>query len=325
MCAGTGGLTIKRYADNPNQIFICEEYSDRAIPFLLFNLAIRNIKGEVRHGDSLTRKFKAIYTLKHGEQYSNISRTDNMLESAVNAVISNPPYSQPWVGEKEYLKQERFKDFKQLAPNSKADYAFLLTGLYQLKENGTIAIILPHGVLFRGASEGAIRQRLIKQNYLDTVIGLPNKLFYNTDLPVVILVLKKTGRAKMFYLSTHQMSLKKINRKNTLEADHVKKIIETYQSKKETDRFSRIVKLQEMQDNNYNLNIPRYIYKHIAKPVATLSELLIDMKKIDAEIQGTRQSLAKMMNQLTSEKSEVEKELRELVEYFNAKAGDNND
>lgn len=80
-----------------------------------------------------------------------------------------------------------------------------------------------------------------------------------------------------------------------------------------------------MQDNNYNLNIPRYIDKHIAKPVATLSELLIDMKKIDAEIQGTRQSLAKMMNQLTSEKSEVEKELRELVEYFNAKAGDNND
>lgn len=140
--------------------------------------------------------------------------------------------------EKEYLKQERFKDFKQLAPNSKADYAFLLTGLYQLKENGTIAIILPHGVLFRGASEGAIRQRLIKQNYLDTVIGLPNKLFYNTDIPVVILVLKKNRESKDVLFIDASDEFKKDKSKNTLEADHVKKIIETYRSKKETDRFS---------------------------------------------------------------------------------------
>ena len=154
ICAGVGGLTIKRYADNPCQEFICEEFSDRAIPFLLFNLSIRNVKGIVRHGDSLTRQFKAVYRLEQGDKFSTIEKIDGTEDIKAETIIMNPPYSLAWEHQEKYLNEGRFRQFEKLAPKSKADYAFLLTGLHQLSDNGKLAIILPHGVLFRSGAEG---------------------------------------------------------------------------------------------------------------------------------------------------------------------------
>ncbi|WP_248720759.1 HsdM family class I SAM-dependent methyltransferase, partial [Convivina praedatoris] len=177
ICAGTGGLTIKRWCDNPAAYYYCEEFSDRAIPFLLFNLAIRNIDGIVWHGDSLTREEFATYKLAKGERYSSIEQIyeqafDNI---KLDTVIMNPPYSMPWNPKPEYLQQPRFKDYEVLAPKSKSDYAFLLEGLHHLADNGTMPIILPHGILFRGQAEAKIRKQLIENNYIDAVIGLPDK------------------------------------------------------------------------------------------------------------------------------------------------------
>ncbi|WP_248706875.1 HsdM family class I SAM-dependent methyltransferase, partial [Convivina praedatoris] len=179
ICAGTGGLTIKRWRDNPDARYYCEEFSDRAIPFLLFNLAIRNIDGIVWHGDSLTREEFATYKLSKGSQYSSIEKVNEkgLLDNNIktDTVIMNPPYSMPWNPKPEYLQQPRFSEYEVLAPKSKSDYAFLLEGLYHLADNGTMSIILPHGILFRGQAEAKIRKQLIENNYIDAVIGLPDK------------------------------------------------------------------------------------------------------------------------------------------------------
>lgn len=178
ICAGTGGLTIKRWFENKTATFYCEEFSDRAIPFLIFNLAIRNMNAIICHGDSLTREFKAIYKLTKGEQFSSIENIETIPEIKTQTVIMNPPFSLPWTPKKEYLEQQRFTDYSVLAPKSKSDFAFLLTGLNLLEENGTMSIILPHGVLFRGASELEIRKKIIELNYLDAVINIPRKTFF---------------------------------------------------------------------------------------------------------------------------------------------------
>ena len=319
ICAGVGGLTIKRYADNPDQDFYCEEFSDRAIPFLLFNLAIRNVKGTARHGDSLTRQFKAIYKLKQGDKFSTIEKIDDTEDIKAETIIMNPPYSLTWEHREEYLQQDRFRQFEKLAPKSKADYAFLLTGLHQLSDNGKLAVILPHGVLFRSGAEGTIRQKLIELNYIEAIIGLPAKVFYNTDIPTVILVLKKNKANKEILFIDASEEFKNVPPKNILEEKHIDKILETYQGNKEIDRFSKVINKDEIIKNDYNLNIPRYIDKFIEEYVPPLKDILEDMKKLDDEIKENTISFARMVRQLTSGDKEGRKELEDFANYLNKK------
>lgn len=319
ICAGVGGLTIKRYADNPCQEFICEEFSDRAIPFLLFNLSIRNVKGIVRHGDSLSREFKAIYRLKQGEKFSIIEKIEDVENIKAETIIMNPPYSLKWEHKDEYLHQTRFKEFEKLAPKSKADYAFLLTGLDQLADDGKMAIILPHGVLFRSGAEGTIRQRLTELNYIESIIGLPAKVFYNTDIPTVIITLKKNKENKDILFIDASEEFKNVSPKNVLEEKHIDKILATYQGRKEIDRFSKRVSEEEIKENDYNLNIPRYIDKFIEEYVPPLKDILEDMKKLDNEIKENTISFAKMVRQLTSSDKEGRKELEDFANYLDKK------
>lgn len=316
ICAGVGGLTIKRYADNPNQEFYCEEFSDRAIPFLLFNLAIRNIKGIVRHGDSLTRQFKAIYKLKQGDKFSAIEKVEEVEEIKAENIIMNPPYSLTWSADEKYLQEDRFNQFEKLAPKSKADYAFLLTGLYQLPDNGKMAIILPHGVLFRSGAEGAIRQKLIELNYIEAIIGLPAKVFYNTDIPTVILVLKKNKENQDILFIDASEEFKNASPKNIMEEKHIDKILETYQGNKEIDRFSKLIKLKEIEENDFNLNIPRYIDTFIEEHVPPLKDILRELKEVDNEIREHTLNFTKLMKQLTSSNKEEEKELKDFADYL---------
>ena len=145
ICAGSGGMTIKRWNENKKALFYCEELSDRAIPFLLFNLSIRNINGYILHGDSLKKEFKIIYKLTSSNKFSDIEIVESIEEILVETVVMNPPYSLEW----SQIKDSRFNSYG-IAPKSKADLAFLLHGLSKLSENGQMAIVLPHGVLFRG-------------------------------------------------------------------------------------------------------------------------------------------------------------------------------
>ncbi len=316
MCSGVGGLTVKRWTDNPNQKFYCEEFSDRAMPFLLFNLSIRNMEGIVRHGDSLTRQFKAIYELRKGERFSSIEKINEDIEIKAETVIMNPPYSMKWEHRKDYLEQSRFKDYKRLAPKSRADLAFLLTGLDQLSSNGKMATILPHGVLFRAGAEGTIRQKLAEFNLIEAIIGLPPKIFYNTDIPTVILVLNKDKQDKEILFIDGSEEFKNVPPKNELEDKHINKILESYHEKKEIDRYSKLISYEEIKDNDFNLNIPRYIDKFVEEYVPPMGSILKELVKLDEEIEKKQIEFAKQMSQLRSDDPKDNKEIKEFVNYF---------
>lgn len=181
VCAGTGGLTIKAWSENPNGFFHCEEIAKRAIPVLLFNMAIRGMNGEVVNGDVLTGEVFAIYSLKRTGRYSSIEKVEYQQSGGYDSVIMNPPYSLSWSGNPD----SRFEKYGT-PPKAKADYAFALHGLSLLKDTGRLFAILPNGVLFRGQKEKDIREKLIRDNMIRTIIGLPDKLFLNTSLKRII-------------------------------------------------------------------------------------------------------------------------------------------
>lgn len=319
ICAGTGGLTIKRYSENKDASFYCEEFSDRAMPFLLFNLAIRNVDAIVCHGDSLTREFKAIYKLSKSSEFSEIDSIDELPIIKNQTVIMNPPYSMPWDAKKERLQEDRFKNYEALAPKSKSDYAFLLQGLHSLEESGTMSIILPHGVLFRGSSEEKIRTKLIELNYLDAVIGLPAKAFIATDIPTVLLVFKKNRQNNDVLFIDASKECVKRGPNNVLEGQHVDKILETFKNRSDLDKFSKKIYLSEIQENEYNLNIPRYIDTFEPEEVIPLGETLAELKQIDSEIRIVELSLASMLGELVSNNTAGQKEIDDMADYFYSK------
>ena len=179
------------------------------------------------------------------------------------AVVANPPFSAKWKSANNPLNEtdDRFSQYGKLAPASRADWAFVQHMIYQLADNGTAAVVLPHGALFRGATEAAIRKYVIKeQNYLDAVIGLPANLFYGTGIPACILILKKCRVAdgNIFFIDASQ-EFEKSGNQNILTDSHVAKIVESYEQRQDVEKYARAVSLNEIADNDYNLNIPRYV------------------------------------------------------------------
>lgn len=321
ICAGTGGLTIKRWNENHDGKFYCEEFSDRAMPFLLFNLMIRNVEAVVFHGDSLTRKAKHIYRLSKGDKFSDLEEVNQIEENTADTVIMNPPYSLKWQPQEEMLKEPRFKDFDVLAPKSKADYAFILTGLNDLSENGTMAIILPHGVLFRGNTEGKLRQEIIEMNYLDAVIGLPEKAFLNTDIPTVVLIFKKKRQVGDVLFIDASKEFTKEKAHNKIEDKHISKILHAYHERNDIDKFAHVASLNEIKENEYNLNIPRYVDTFEPEPVKPLHEIMADMQELDEEITHTSQELSVMLQELRGTTPEADKEIKEFTRYWVDKYG----
>ena len=176
-----------------------------------------------------------------------------------DAVVANPPYSAHWDNNETKLKDPRFQEYGKLAPKTKADYAFVLHSLYHLNEDGTMAIVLPHGVLFRGAAEGVIRKTIIDKNYLDAVIGLPANIFYGTGIPTTILVFKKNRTTKDVLFIDAASEFMKVKTQNRLTEDNINKILETYQKREDVEKYAHLATLEEIQRNEYNLNIPRYV------------------------------------------------------------------
>lgn len=213
--------------------------------------------------------------MMHGISYNNmILNNADTLESdwpdgpdgkgidhprSFDAVVANPPYSAKWDNDETKLKDPRFSEYGKLAPASKADYAFILHSIYHLNNTGTMAIVLPHGVLFRGAAEGKIRETLIGKNYLDTVIGLPANLFYGTSIPTVILVLKKNRRNKDILFIDASNDFEKNKNQNNLREEDIDKIIKTYKERKDVDKYAHVASIEEIRENDFNLNIPRYV------------------------------------------------------------------
>jgi len=196
-------------------------------------------------------------------------------------VVANPPFSYRWESTDSVGEDVRFKNHG-LAPKSAADFAFLLHGFHFLKDQGVMAIILPHGVLFRGGAEERIRTKLLKDGHIDTVIGLPANLFYSTGIPVCILVLKKCKKFDDVLFINAAEHFEKGKRQNQLSEDHIQKIVETYKHRKTESRYSRRVSLEEIEKNDFNLNISRYISTAVAEEEVDLlatHQKLVDIEK----------------------------------------------
>ncbi|KRM04553.1 type I restriction-modification system, M subunit [Liquorilactobacillus ghanensis DSM 18630] len=215
-----------------------------------------------------------------------------------DAIVENPPYSAHWDNQDSKLKDPRFKDYSGLAPKSKADYSFLLHGFYHLNETGTMAIILPHGVLFRGAKEAKIRQALLEKNQIDAIIGMPAGLFYSTGIPTVILVLKKQRVAKDVLFIDASKEFEKGKNQNKLLPSNIDKIIRTYQERKDVDKFAHVASLAEIQENDYNLNIPRYVDTFEPEPEIDLNQVKAELAQLDQEIAQANEKFKEMASQL---------------------------
>lgn len=238
------------------------------------NMLLHGIKDsefEIHHGDSLLNDWDVLNEMNPAKKLQ------------CDAVVANPPFSYRWEPTEALGEDFRFKSHG-LAPKSAADFAFLLHGFHFLGDEGTMAIILPHGVLFRGGAEARIRTKLLKDNNIDTVIGLPANLFFSTGIPVCILVLKKCKKPDdvLFINASDEEHFEKGKRQNRLLPEHIAKIIDTYQFRKEEDRYARRVSMEEIEKNDFNLNISRYV--STAKPeekvdLHTVNQELVDLEK----------------------------------------------
>lgn len=218
-----------------------------------------------------------------------------------DAVVANPPYSAKWDNDKTKLKDPRFSEYGKLAPASKADYAFILHSIYHLNKTGTMAIVLPHGVLFRGAAEGKIRETLIGKNYLDTIIGLPANLFYGTSIPTVILVLKKNRENKDILFIDASNDFEKNKNQNNLRDEDIDKIIKTYKERKDAPKYAHLASIEEIRENDFNLNIPRYV------------DTFEEEEPIDLE------EINKLLEQDNKEIAELEAEINEQLRILGVK------
>jgi len=200
------------------------------------------------------------------------------------AIVANPPFSYRWEPTDALADDVRFKSHG-LAPKSAADFAFLLHGFHFLDDQGVMAIILPHGVLFRGGAEERIRTKLLKDGHIDTVIGLPANLFYSTGIPVCILVLKKCKKPDDVLFINAAEHFVKGKRQNQLSEEHIAKIIDTYQNRTEAPRYSRRVEMAEIEKNDFNLNISRYISTAVGEEEISLEETNAELVEIEGAIQ----------------------------------------
>lgn len=313
VCAGIGGLSLAKYKNNPDVVLQLEEYSKNAICFLLFNLVMNGVPAVVIERNVLSKENIAKYKVEISNQVPQITKEVYIDEGTYYAdtVISNPPYSLSWVP----INDERFDGYK-LAPKSKADYAFILDGIYSLKNNGTAVFILPHGVLFRGQAEGDIRQNLIKNNLLDAVIGLPSNLFTNTGIPVCILVFKKNRDNTDILFIDAQKDFVKDKSKNVMTSEQVLKVIDTYNNRSDINKYSRKVSASEIEENDYNLNIPRYIDSFEPEEIPDAVQLAKELNEINRESRTLGLEIAEMLKQLVCTDPDAKKEHDEFVKEF---------
>jgi type I restriction enzyme M protein len=264
---GSGSLLLRvaKYVDEVGH-FYGQELNNTT-----YNLARMNM---ILHDVSYDR-----FDIKQEDTLEHPQHRDMKFE----AIVANPPFSANWSADPIFLQDDRFSGYGKLAPSSKADYAFIQHMIYQLDENGTLAVVMPHGVLFRGGAEGTIREYLIREkNYLDAVIGLPPNLFFGTSIPASILVFKKcrTNPESVLFIDASKHFAKGKNQ-NKLRTSDIDKIIDSYKERKIEAKYCRVAKLEEIAENDYNLNIPRYVDTFDEEEMVDLDAIVVGIVQID--------------------------------------------
>ena len=276
---GSGSLLLnvrtqlKKAKGNIGKIF-GQEKNITTYNLARMNMLLHGMKDtefEIFHGDTLLNQWDLLNELNPSKKIE------------FDAIVANPPFSLRWEPNDTLAEDFRFKNYG-MAPKSAADFAFLLHGLHFLSQEGTMAIILPHGVLFRGGAEEKIRTKLLNDNNIDTIIGLPSNLFYSTGIPVCILVLKRCRRADDVLFINAVEYFEKGKRQNVLLDEHIDRIVETYQFRKETERYSRKVSMEEIERNGYNLNISRYVNTAVEEEPVDLGEVNKKLMEINDKI-----------------------------------------
>ncbi|MBL3741115.1 type I restriction-modification system subunit M [Bacillus cereus] len=302
MGSGSLMLNVRNYLNYPDSV----KYHGQELNTTTYNLAKMNLilhgvdKGDMRlrNGDTLNKDWPT------NEPYT------------FDSVLMNPPYSAKWSSDDTFLDDSRFNRYGKLAPKSKADFAFLLHGFYHLKDSGTMAIVLPHGVLFRGAAEGVIRKKLIEDGSIDAVIGMPANLFFGTSIPTTVIILKKnrTTRDVLFIDASNEFTKEK--NQNKLSKENIDKIVETYKKREDVEKYAHIATFDEIKENDFNLNIPRYVDTFVEEaPVdmASVGSTIKDIRKEKAELES---SLYDMISSLQFDEENAEW-IKGALEVFN--------
>lgn len=303
-CMGSGSLLLnaKKYSSKPRTI----RYYGQELMTSTYNLARMNMflhgilpeNQKLRNGDTLDGDWPT------GE------------ETDFNMVLMNPPYSAKWSAASGFLQDERFSEYGVLAPKSKADYAFLLHGLYHLKNNGTMAIVLPHGVLFRGAAEGKIREKLLRTGNIYAVIGLPANLFYNTSIPTCIIVLKKHREGRDVLFIDASSKYEKGKKQNTMTEANIDSVLALYHRRETVEKESFLASFEDIERNDFNLNIPRYVDNFETEEEIDFDGLLEEMRETDRQIEKAQGEFVSMLKELTSEDEGIKVSLNALIEMI---------
>ena len=247
------GASMAQYIEGENKIdYYAQELKENTYNLTRMNLVMRGINPaniNVRNGDTLEDDWPFFETDENKDETYSLVKVD--------AVVSNPPYSQKWDPKNKEF-DPRFKEFG-VAPKAKADYAFLLHELYHLEDDGIMTIILPHGVLFRGGEEETIRKTLIERNHIEAIIGLPANIFFGTGIPTIIMVLKRTRSDSDVLIIDASKKFEKAGKNNKLRARDIREIVDTLKARKSVTKFAKLVTKDDIRKNEYNLNIPRYV------------------------------------------------------------------
>lgn len=299
--AGSGSLLLnaKRYSKIPNSIkYFGQELNTSTYNLARMNMILHNVSMDNQHlhnADTLDKDWP------------------DEEPTTFDAVLMNPPYSAKWGAEKGFLEDQRFSPYGVLAPKSKADFAFLLHGFYHLKADGVMAIVLPHGILFRGNAEGKIRTKLLEQGAIDTVIGLPANIFTNTSIPTTVVILKKNRDTRDVLFIDASQEFVKEKTQNKLTEKHIEKILNAYKERKDVEKYAHVASFEEIKENDYNLNIPRYVDTFEEEEPVDVVALSKEMIELNAEIKKVEMEFLAMLDEL-----EITDSSREIIEATKA-------
>ncbi|VTR62878.1 type I restriction-modification system, M subunit [Actinobacillus pleuropneumoniae] len=302
MGSGSLMLNVRNYINHPESV----KYHGQELNTTTYNLAKMNL---ILHGVD-----KEDMRLRNGDTLNKDWPTDEPY--TFDAVLMNPPYSANWSSDDTFLDDSRFNRYGKLAPKSKADFAFLLHGFYHLKDSGTMAIVLPHGVLFRGAAEGVIRKKLLEDGSIYAVIGMPANLFFGTSIPTTVIILKKnrTTRDVLFIDASHEFT--KGKNQNNLSKDHIDKIVETYKERRDVGKYAHVATFDEIKGNDFNLNIPRYVDTFEEETAVDMAAIGQEIRDIRKEKEKLESSLFDMISSLQFDEENAEW-IKGALEVFN--------
>lgn len=307
IASGTGGITIGMWISNKDARYNCYELSERAVPLLIFNLAIRNINASVTRIDILTGDIFEHYEIIPGDKYASIKKCEFDEFELTDVCVSNPPFSLKYNPKND----TRFPEFSGMLPTNYADYVFVAFGLHLSKDPVHLFYVLPHGVLFRGSKEQKFRKFLIEKNLIRTIIGLPDKLFLNTGIPTLIMEIKKSDTLLFADVSKE---FEKCGKINVITDQHLNTIVSSVRLRKNIEKMAHVADIEEIRSNDYNLNIPRYVDMFEYEELPDMTDALLEMINDDMDRMSLETQVISLLEQMEGTSEEEDRKLKNAID-----------